>query len=54
MANAAKTGGGTAVGSVVQYTCNLGYTLLKGNAVRQCVETGEYTGQPPFCGRKLA
>ena len=54
VANAAKSGGGTAIGSVVRYTCNVGYTLLKGDAVRTCLETGQYTGISPFCGSKFS
>ena len=50
--NATKSGGGTTVGSVVRYTCNVGYKLLKGDAVRTCLETGQYTGISPFCGSK--
>ncbi|KAL3837328.1 hypothetical protein ACJMK2_022693 [Sinanodonta woodiana] len=49
VSNATHTGGGTAFGSIIRYTCSSG-TLLSGNLERRCVETGEYTGLPPVCG----
>ena len=50
--HATKTGGGNAVGSVVTYVCDIGYTLQSGDATRRCIETGEYTGTDPICGRE--
>ena len=52
IANGSKTGGGTAVESVVHYTCNIGYTKLNGDEVRTCLENGQYTGISPVCGSK--
>ncbi len=40
--------GGTSPGSVATYRCKLGYILV-GEATRSCRDTGQWTGQAPYC-----
>lgn len=43
---------GTVVNSTATYTCNQGYVVTRG-ATRQCLESGQWSGQAPTCNRKL-
>ena len=38
-------------GSIAQYECQKGYALF-GNAVRQCLQIGSWSGFRPKCQRK--
>ena len=39
------------VGSVANYSCNVGYTL-NGTSTRTCEADGEWSGDPPTCDRE--
>ena len=39
---------GTTVGSVATYICSLGFQLIGQNS-RECLSSGEWTGQAPTC-----
>ncbi len=39
---------GTTIGSVVTYSCFPGYELI-GETTQTCLESGEWTGNAPFC-----
>ena len=41
-------GGGRRIGSDAAYTCDPRYSLV-GDAVRTCMENGEWSGEPPTC-----
>ena len=42
----------TTYGSVAQYTCNLDYAL-SGDARRECLSSGQWSGSEPTCVCKL-
>ena len=39
----------TTYDSVVEYTCNTGYTLTEGHITRRCLENGSWSGSAPTC-----
>ncbi len=39
--------------TVITYSCDTGY-VLTGNAARQCLATGQWSGVAPTCPRELA
>ena len=40
------------VGTNATHICNDGF-VLNGNEVRECLETGEWSEEPPTCERKM-
>jgi hypothetical protein len=38
--------------SVIEYRCNLGYRINSGHYLRECLITGQWSGDEPTCKRK--
>ena len=47
--SAAGSGDVIEYGTVVTYTCNIGYVLTGGDALRTCSDEGEWSGGEPTC-----
>ena len=43
---------GYEIGGIATFQCNNGF-VLQGNQVRQCLNTGQWTGFQPECRRKF-
>ncbi|XP_066268442.1 CUB and sushi domain-containing protein 2-like [Branchiostoma lanceolatum] len=43
---------GTTYGNTVTTSCDSGYDLISGDAVRTCQASGEWSGNPPLCQKK--
>ena len=43
---------GTLLGDMIAYVCDAEYQHVAGNLNRTCLETGEWSGEPPVCRSK--
>ena len=50
-ANGQVSVSGTTVGSTATYTCNSGF-VIEGESTRQCLGSGQWSGQAPTCARE--